>query len=67
MTPEARQEKIDAINAKVRAMIRQRYSITDEIQLMRTAPSEEFDIYNDYVEACRDIGRNEKEFLNLIG
>jgi len=65
MTPEERQAKIEAINAKVRAMIRQRYSITDEIQLMRTAPSEEFDIYNDYVEACRDIGRNEKEFLNL--
>ena len=65
MTPEARQEKIDAINAKVRAMIRQRYSITDEIQLMRTAPSEEFDIYNDYVEACRNIGRNEKAFLSI--
>lgn len=67
MTPEERQAKIEAINAKVVAMIRERYSINDEFQLIRTAPSEEFDIYNDYVEACRDIGRNEKEFLNLIG
>lgn len=66
MTPEERQAKIEEINAKVVAMIRERYSINDEFQLMRTAPSEEFEIYNEYVEACRDIGRNEKEFLNLL-
>ena len=65
MTLEERQAKIEEINAKVVAMIRERYSINDEFQLMRTAPSEEFDIYNDYVEACRAWGRAERAKLGL--
>lgn len=63
MTLEERQAKIDAINTKVVAMIRQQYSIDDEIQLLRTAPSAEFELWNAHVEACRDWGREQKALL----
>ena len=63
MTPEERQAKIEAINAKVVAMIREQYSIEDEIQLLRTAPSPEFEVYNAYVESCLEWGRKQKEAL----
>lgn len=65
MTPEERQAKIEAINAKVVAMIREQYSIEDEIQLLRTAPSPEFELWNAHVEACRDLGREQKAQLGL--
>ncbi len=58
-------KKIDEINEQVCAMIAEQYSITDEIKLIRTAPSEEFEIYNDYVEACRQWGREQKSLLAL--
>ena len=65
MTPEERQAKIEAINAKVVAMIREQYSIEDEIQLLRTAPSPEFELWNAHVEACLDWGREQKARLGL--
>ena len=54
----------DAINQRVREMIREQYSIEDEIKLLRTAPSPEFELWNAYVEDCRAWGREQKALLN---
>ena len=51
---------VDAINQRVRDMIREQYSLEDEIQLLRTAPSPEFELWNAHVEACLDWGREQK-------
>lgn len=56
---------IAVISKRVAEQISQRYSVTDEIKLLRTAPSEEFDIYNEYAESCRAWGRAEKAKLGL--
>lgn len=56
---------IKNIDAEVRAKIAQKYSIYDELKLIRTAPSAEFELYNTYVEGCRDWGRNEKAKFGL--
>jgi hypothetical protein len=56
---------IDLINQRVRAAIGERYSLHDEIKLIRTAPSPEFSVYNAYVEDCRAWGRAEKAKLGL--
>ncbi|MDP3651040.1 MAG: hypothetical protein Q8R67_05085 [Rhodoferax sp.] len=53
------------INARVTDAIAQRYSISDELKLMRTAPSLEMDAYNAYAEDCRAWGRAEKAQLGL--
>lgn len=53
------------INKKVAAKIAERYSISDEIKLLRTAPSAEFDEYNAFVEECRAWGKAEKAKLGL--
>jgi len=45
-------------------MIRELYSIEDEIKLLRTAPSPEFELWNAYVEDCRSWGRAQKALLN---
>lgn len=50
----------DRINRQVVAMIRSRYSIDDELGLLRTGPSDEAQAYSDYVEECRAWGRGEK-------
>lgn len=55
--------EIDRINAAVRAKIRSVYSVEDELQLLRTAPSPEFEVYNAYVEDCIAWGRQQKEAL----
>lgn len=55
--------EIDRINAAVRAKIRSVYSVEDELQLLRTAPSPEFEVYNAYVESCLEWGRKQKEAL----
>jgi|SRR5690554_3690980 len=60
-----RARKVSEINEQVCARIAEQYSITDEIKLLRTAPSEEFDIYNEYAEACRKWGREQKAALGL--
>lgn len=55
--------EINRINAEVRAKIRLMYTVEDEIQLLRTAPSPEFEVYNAYVESCLEWGRKQKEAL----
>lgn len=54
---------VEAINQRVRDMIREQYSIEDEIQLLRTAPSAEFELWNAHVEACLQWGREQKARL----
>lgn len=51
------------INAEVRAKIRRVYTVEDELQLLRTAPSPEYEVYNAYVESCLEWGREQKEAL----
>jgi hypothetical protein len=53
------------INDRVVAKIRERYSVNDEIKLLRIGLSEESIAYNDYVEECRAWGRGEKAKLGL--
>lgn len=53
------------INQRVRERIAERYTLTDEIKLLRLAPSPESAVYNDYVEACRQWGHDEKATLGL--
>lgn len=53
------------INSRVQSKISERYSISDEVKLIRTAPSQEYDAYNEYVEECRAWGREEKAKLGL--
>jgi hypothetical protein len=53
------------INEEVVEMIRCRYSINDEIKMLRIGPSAETSVYNAYVEECRAWGRSEKVKLGL--
>jgi hypothetical protein len=53
----------EAINRKVVELIRSRYSVDDELGILRTAPSEEATQYNAWVEECRAWGRGEKALL----
>lgn len=53
------------INTRVQDTIAQRYTMADEIKLLRTAPSAEMTAYNTYVEECRNWGRAEKAKLGL--
>ena len=53
------------ICSMVAEKIAQRYSQSDEIKLLRTAPSAEFEAYNDYAESCRAWGREQKALLGL--
>ena len=52
-----------AINRRVVELIRTRYSLEDEIGLLRTGPSDEAAAYDAWVEECRAWGRGEKEKL----
>ena len=53
------------INERVRDAIAERYGVSDEIKLLRTAPSAECLAYNAYAEECRAWGRAEKVKLGL--
>lgn len=53
------------IRERVAERIAERYSIGDEIKLLRTAPSAEFEAYNAYAEDCRAWGREQKAALGL--
>lgn len=53
------------INRRVAEQIAAHYSMADEIKLLRTAPSLEFEAYNAHAEACRAWGRAEKARLGL--
>ena len=56
---------VQLINERVVAKIRERYSLNDEIKLLRIGLSEESTAYNDYVEECRAWGRAAKARLGL--
>jgi len=53
------------INQRVQDAVAERYSMADEIKLLRTAPSPEMAAYNAYAEECRAGGRAEKAKLGL--
>lgn len=53
------------INQRVQDAIAARYSMADEIKLLRTAPSPDAVAYNAYVEDCRAWGRSEKAKIGL--
>ncbi len=53
------------INATVAQKIADQYSLADEIKLIRTAPSAEFEAYNAHAEACRAWGREQKAAIGL--
>lgn len=53
------------IDNQVKSAIAERYSIEDEIKMIRLAPSPQTVEYNAYVEECRAWGRAEKKKLGL--
>lgn len=53
------------IDKRVCERIADLYSFTDEIKLIRTAPSPEFDAYNEHADLCRQWGREQKALLGL--
>lgn len=53
------------IRERVRSMIAEQYPLHEEIKLLRTAPSAEFEAYNAHAEACREWGRVQKGLLGL--
>lgn len=57
---------VKIINDEVKNNIAEKYSIADEIKLLRTQPSEAFDEYNTFVESCRAIGKSKKALLGLV-
>lgn len=57
---------VQLINKRVKYKIAERYSITDEIELLRNAPSAEFDEYHAYAEQCRQWGYEQKLKLGVI-
>jgi hypothetical protein len=56
---------VKLINDRIVDKIRERYSINDEIKMIRTGPNTETEAYNDFVEECRDWGRAEKAKLGV--
>ena len=62
---KAASPQVRLINATVAEKIAEAYSLADEIKLLRTAPSAEFEAYNAHAEACRDWGREQKAALGL--
>ena len=60
-----RSPHVQLINRRVVGMIRERYSVNDELKMLRIAPSEESAAYNDYVESCRAWGREQKQAMGL--
>ena len=60
-----RQPHVRLIRQRVHAAIRERYSLEDELELLRTAPSAEAVAWNAYVEDCRAWGRAERAKLGL--
>lgn len=57
--------QVRVINQRVQMAIADRYSMADEIKLIRTSPSAEAVAYNAYAEECRAWGRAEKAKLGL--
>lgn len=71
LTPELKASISDAsphvrlIRQLVSEKIAERYTTGDEIKLLRTAPSAEFEAYNAYAEDCRAWGREQKAAIGL--
>lgn len=61
----ANSRAVQLINQGVVDQIRALYSVDDELKLLRTAPSAEFEAYNAHAEDCRSWGRAEKAKLGL--
>jgi len=53
------------INQRVVDKIREKYSLDEELQMLRTGPTDESKAYFDYCEACVAWGRAEKTKLGL--
>ena len=53
----------DKIDFQTVEKIRARYSVNDEIKMLRTAPSTETTAWNNYVEECRAEGAALKELI----
>ena len=53
----------DKIDFQTVEKIRTRYSVNDEIKMLRTAPSTETTTWNSYVEQCRAEGAAAKKLL----
>lgn len=62
---KATSPQVRLINQRVQLAIAERYSMADEIKLIRTSPSPEALAYNAYAEECRAWGRAEKAKLGL--
>ena len=62
---KAASPQVRLINTTVAEKIAASYSMADEIKLLRTAPSAEFEAYNAHAEACRAWGREQKAALGL--
>lgn len=56
---------INVNSERVRERIAEQYPIHEEIKLLRTAPSGDFEAYNMHAEACRQWERERKEELGL--
>ena len=71
VTPELRAAIVAAspicwvIKGNVVEKIRAEYSMNDELKMLRLAGSPESEAYNDYVESCRQWGRDRLEELGL--
>ena len=57
--------QVRLIDQRVVEQIRARYTVDDEIKLLRIAPSAETSAWNAYAEDCRAWGRAEKAKLGL--
>ncbi len=53
------------IRANVAAKIAEQYSLQDEIKLIRTRPSAEFDEYSAFAEECRSWGADQRTAMGL--
>ena len=56
---------VQLIDERVVMTIRERYSVNDEIKLLRLGASDDFTAYNDYVETCRAWGTAAKARLGV--
>ena len=62
---KANSTHVQLINDRVKAKIAERYSLSDELKEIRNSSSPSFATYADYVEECRQWGREQKAALGL--
>lgn len=62
---KANSTHVELINDRVKAKIAERYSLSDELKEIRNSSSPSFAAYADYVEECRQWGREQKAALGL--